>query len=66
MPHFSTDERRLEQFLFAHFIRFDFQSKDDRGHTTWHYADTPWLRQVVAEYRQLCQRFDGQKEVAHG
>ena len=53
MNEFHTADRRLEQFLFAHFIPFKTQTKDVQGYTIWSYADTPRLRDVVAEYQTL-------------
>lgn len=35
MKQFITDDRRLEQFLFAHFIPFERQIKNERGLTAW-------------------------------
>lgn len=56
MP-FSTTDRKLEQFLYAHFILFDRQSKNARGLNVWHYAATPRLLRTVREYRGLSERF---------
>lgn len=53
----TTTDRRLEQFLFAHYIFFRKQSKDDRGYTVWHYVLSPRLLRTVAEYRSLTQRY---------
>lgn len=57
MTQFETSDRRLEQFLHAHFIRFDAQKKDDRGYTVWRYSDTPRLQEVVTEYKTLVARY---------
>lgn len=57
MRAFATDERRLEQFLFAHLIRFDRQRKDERGHTVWEYRVTPRLLRIVKEYREMIAEF---------
>lgn len=57
MKLFTTDERRLEQFLFAHLIRFDRQRKDERGYTVWEYAVTPRLLRVVQEYRDMMAEY---------
>lgn len=56
MP-FSTTDRKLEQFLYAHFIPFDSQSRNARGFNVWHYAATPRLLRTVREYRILSERF---------
>lgn len=53
MNIFHTSDRRLEQFLYAHFIPFDRQTKDTCGLTVWSYNETPRLRQVIAEYKVL-------------
>ena len=37
MEQFITDDRKLEQFLFAHFIPFERQIKNERGLTAWVY-----------------------------
>ncbi len=58
---FTTTDRRLEQFLYAHFISFDHQTKNRRGRTVWHYTRSPRLFSVLAEYRALCAQF-GTKE----
>lgn len=39
MKQFITDDRRLEQFLFAHFIHFERQIKNERGLTAWIYTE---------------------------
>ena len=57
MRMFVTDERRLEQFLFAHLIRFDNQRKDRRGYTVWEYRVTPRLLRIVEEYREMIAEF---------
>lgn len=57
MKLFSTDERRLEQFLYAHLIRFDSQRKDARGYTVWEYIITPRLLRVVQEYRDMMTEY---------
>ncbi len=57
MKHFITDDRRLEQFLFAHFIPFERQIKNERGLMAWVYTENPRLIQVVEEYRTLCREF---------
>lgn len=65
MNRFLTDDRKLEQFLFAHDVPFDDQTKDDRGHTIWHYAVTQWLLHVILEYYALCERRSLKKEDAY-
>ena len=50
MKQFITDDRRLEQFLFAHFIPFERQIKNERGLTAWVYIEGPRLFHVIAEY----------------
>lgn len=57
MMHFTTADRRLEQFLYAHFIPFDSQGKNGSGYTVWHYGLSPRLLRTVAEYRSLTQRY---------
>ena len=48
MKQFITDDRRLEQFLFAHFIPFERQIKNERGLTAWVYTESPRLFHVIA------------------
>lgn len=57
MSIFHTSDRRLEQFLYAHFIPFERQSKDLQGQTVWSYPETPRLKQVVAEYSALIAEY---------
>lgn len=57
MKQFITDDRRLEQFLFAHFIHFERQIKNERGLTAWIYTESRYLLQVVEKYRALCKKF---------
>ena len=59
MKQFITDDRRLEQFLFAHFIPFERQIKNERGLTAWVYTESPRLFHVIAEYKALCAQFVG-------
>ena len=59
MKQFITDDRRLEQFLFAHFIPFERQIKNERGLTAWVYIESPRLFHVIAEYKALCAQFGG-------
>ena len=59
MKQFITDDRRLEQFLFAHFIPFERQIKNERGLTAGGYTESPRLFHVIAEYEVLCARFGG-------
>lgn len=53
MKYFETTDRRLEQFLFVHRIRFSHQRKDDCRRNVWAYPISPHLRRVVREYRRL-------------
>lgn len=53
MNTFETSNRKLEQFLFAHFIRYKSWYKSDDNMTVWVYDDTPEVKKVVAEYRAL-------------
>ena len=57
MNWFTTDDRRLEQFLYAHFIPYDHQEKDQRGHTVWYYTRSPRLFSVLDEYKTLCAQY---------
>ena len=61
MNTFETCNRKLEQFLFAHFIRHESWYKNEDNLTVWVYPDTPNVRKVVAEYRTLVQE---QKKVS--
>ena len=65
MGFIATDDRRLEQFLFVHDIRFHHQTKDECGRTSWHYLDSPETRRVNQEYRMICQRRIARKEESH-
>ena len=57
MKPFVTTDRRLEQFLFAHFIPFERQFKTERRLTAWVYAESPRLFHVIEEYEALCAQF---------
>lgn len=56
MNTFETNNRRLEQFLFIHDIRFSEWYKNDDGLTTWVYPDNNETREVVKEFRKLDAR----------
>lgn len=43
MKLFETIDRRLEQFLFVHYIPFESQYKNERGLTVWRYTPSPRL-----------------------
>ena len=62
MNLFNTSDRRLEQFLYAHFIPFEHQSKDLLGYTIWSYLDTPRLRQIIDEYIALIAEYAMKKD----
>ena len=49
---FRTNQRRLEQFLWAHGIDWVNQTKDEDGMTVWVYLETDEVRRVVDEFRQ--------------
>ena len=63
MKQFITDDRRLEQFLLAHFIPFERQIKNEHGLTAWIYTESPRLFHVVAEYENLCKKFSSNVNV---
>lgn len=63
MP-FSTTDRKLEQFLYAHFIPFDNQSKNMHGLNVWHYTKTPRLLRTVREYKTLNEQFGNPRREA--
>ena len=50
-PLYHVYDRRLEQFLFVHDIRFvnSFVSQD--GVRVWEYEDTPYLQTVLGSWR---------------
>lgn len=50
---FKTANYRLEQFLFAHRIRFKSWRKNEDMMTEWVYDWTPQLEHVVAEFRAI-------------
>ena len=52
---FETTNRRLEQFLFAHFIRYSTWYKGADGMTVWVYPSTAEVMRVVAEFRALVE-----------
>lgn len=53
---FKTCNFKLEQFLFAHDIRFKSWRKNDDGLTEWVYDKTPELTRVVEEFRAIFMR----------
>ena len=50
---FSTCNRNLEGFLYAHRINFLFQSKNEDGLTCWTYLKDERFMKVLAEYKTL-------------
>ena len=63
MKQFITDDRRLEQFLFARFIPFERQIKNERGLTAWVYTESPRLFHVIAEYKALGTVFSSNADI---
>lgn len=59
---FQTRNRRLEQFLYIHDIRFVSCIKDHEGMTVWLYEPTPELNSVVKEWREIQKRKEAIKE----
>lgn len=56
METYRTSSRRLEQFLYAHFIHFIAQQRNLAGNTVWIYERTPRLLDTLKEYSELCRR----------
>lgn len=52
---FETSNRLLEQFLFAHEIRFNSFFQDKDGMTYWQYTVTPRLERIVDEYNEVAE-----------
>ena len=53
MEEFRTANARLEQFLFAHRIKFIRQQKNDDLLTEWVYKRSPELEKIIAEFREI-------------
>lgn len=53
---FTTANMRIEQFLFAHRIRYKRLYKNDDMMTVWVYDRTPDLERIVAEYRSIWEK----------
>ena len=58
---FKTRNPHLEQFLYAHRIRFTehvrvWDSDAGRFLTEWIYCRTPELERVVEEFKAICNR----------
>lgn len=53
--HFTTKNRKLEGFLYAHLIRPLEWRKED-GWTVWEYEETEELLRVVREYMDMMTR----------
>lgn len=56
MRTYRTTSRRLEEFLFAHFIKFKEQYRNLSGDTVWVYEDTRKLRDTIWEYGELLKQ----------
>lgn len=54
--YFETDSRKLEQFLFLHDIRYLSWGKNEDNMTVWRYNNTPEVRRVVNEWREIVKR----------
>lgn len=65
MKLFETIDRRLEQFLFVHYIPFESQYKNERGLTVWRYTPSPRLFCTVQEYQRLKARYE-KRRIMHG
>lgn len=53
---FDTVNRKLEQFLYVHDVFHSDIYKTEDGMTVWCYRDTPRLREVVAEYKEIVKQ----------
>ena len=53
---FSTTNRELENFFYVHDIKFVRHYKGDDLRTVWEYNDTPYLREILAEYKAVVAR----------
>lgn len=56
MNTFSTTNRELENFFYVHDIRFVRFEKGADMRTIWYYDNTPYLREVLAEYQAVVSR----------
>lgn len=65
MKLFETTDRRLEQFLFVHYIPFEAQYKNESGLTVWRYTPSPRLFCKVQEYQRLKARYE-KRRIMHG
>lgn len=54
---FSTCNRNLEGFMYAHRINFLFQRKNEDGITFWTYLKDERFMEVLAEYKSLYPEF---------
>ena len=50
---FTTTNRRLEQFMFAHKIDFLRQGRNADGMTHWVYIRTPYFEEVLKEFKTI-------------
>ncbi len=55
-PTFATTNHALENFFFCHDIHFMEQKKGEDLHTIWIYEDTPYLREILAEFKEVDAR----------
>ena len=60
-PTFQTMSSKLEQFLYAHGIRFSSTHSDADGMQVWVYKLTPETQRVVDEFRELFVKKNGRK-----
>ena len=52
---YRTTSRRLEQFMYAHFIHFIAQQRNEAGDTVWIYEKTNRFKNTLNEYIELCR-----------
>lgn len=50
---FRVRDKRLEQFLFCHDIFFVSSWRDEDGSMVWEYDDSPMLRSVLTEWKDI-------------
>ena len=53
---FTTSNRQLENFFYSHDIFFLRHYKGEDLQTVWVYEDTPYLRQILEEYKTVVSR----------
>lgn len=62
MEMIATTNRKLEQFLYCHGIRFHHTARTEDGMTAWYYVKEPFTMEIMEEWKRVLARIHGLKD----